>query len=222
MGPRLSSVNARTWTPHQDSALTFRLVAARYTAATKVVDLGTVDLVDCSDLQIRAAVELPSAGCSVVFEVERPNGTVWRLLPFQVLQLQEYVTETVEVRAVLTGTEKLSPILYAPLELLAGRIGESMTYVSRAFALGNPAELVAYMKAFLPGGATLAVEYDLADGDWRELPLGDVEALAFPQWVERRHEETGIVGTEGRIRITGTGGPAARLVVGDLGAAVKA
>lgn len=222
VGPRLSSVNARTWTPHQDSALTFRLIAAKYTATTKIVDLGSVDLVDCSDLQIRAAVELPSAGCSVVFEVERPNGTIWRLLPFQVLQLQEYVTETVEVRAVLTGTLKLSPILYAPLELLAGEIATSMTYVSRAFALGNPAELVAYMKAFLPGGATLSVEYDKADGDWQELPLDDVEALAFPQWVERRHEQSGVVGVEGRIRITGTGGPSARMIVGDLGAAVKA
>lgn len=222
IGPRQSSVNARTWTAHQDSALTFRLVAAKYTSTTKVIDLGTVDLVDCSDLQIRAVVELPFAGCSVVFEIERPNGTIWRLLPFQVLQLQEYVTETVEVRAVLTGTEKLSPILYAPLELLAGEIAMSMTYVSRAFQLGNPAELVAYMKAFLPGGATLTVDYDLADGNWQSLPVDATEALAFPQWVERKHKKTGVIGVEGRIRITGTGAPDARLIVGDLGAAVKA
>ncbi|HEX5935827.1 MAG TPA: DUF4815 domain-containing protein, partial [Pseudorhizobium sp.] len=102
-GPRFSSVNAETWTAHQDEAAAFRLVAAYYPVTTKIVDLGSHDLVQCSDLQVRAAVELPGAGCSVVFEIERSNGTIYRLLPFQVLQLTEYLTETVELRAVLTG-----------------------------------------------------------------------------------------------------------------------
>lgn len=220
IGPRLSSVNARTWTAHQGEALTFRLVAARYTATTKVVPLGEFDLVDCSDLQVRAAVELPSPSCSVVFEIERTNGTVWRLLPFQVLQLDEYITEKVKLRAVLTGTEKLSPILYAPVELLAGTIADTATYVSRAFKLGNNVNLTAYFKAFLPGGATAAIEYDKADGNWTELPLGATEQLSFPFWVERKHSKNAITAPEGRLRITVTGGPAARVVLGDLGAAI--
>ncbi|MBX8828416.1 hypothetical protein, partial [Ochrobactrum sp. SFR4] len=81
---------------------------------TKVVDLGTIDLNNCSDLQIRAAVELPSQACSVVFEVERTNGTIYKLLPYQLLELTEYITETVKLRAILTGTSKLSPVLFAP------------------------------------------------------------------------------------------------------------
>ncbi|WP_375645067.1 DUF4815 domain-containing protein, partial [Bartonella sp. MR100HLJHH] len=79
-GPRFSSVNAQSWTAHQDEALAFRVLAARYTQTEKTIDFGTFDLVDCSDLQIRAAIELPSSDCSVIFEIERNNGTVYQLL----------------------------------------------------------------------------------------------------------------------------------------------
>lgn len=220
VGPRFSSVNAATWTAHQDEALAFKLVAAKYTELTKTVDLGTIDLVVCSDLQVRAAVELPSAGCSVVFEVERSNGTIYRLLPFQVLALNEYITETVELRAVLKGTEKLSPILYAPVEVVAGEIAEELTYVTRAMSLGEAVRISAYYKAWLPGGATVAMEYQIDGGAWVALPLEGTEPLAFPLWSERHHEEDALTGTNVRLKITGTGGPAARLIIGDFGASI--
>ncbi|MCJ8517828.1 hypothetical protein ABID21_000656 [Pseudorhizobium tarimense] len=219
-GPRFSSVNAETWTAHQDEALTFRLIAAHYAVTTKVVDLGTYDLVDCSDLQVRAAVELPGAGCSVVFEIERTNGTIYRLLPFQVLQLTEYLTETVTMRAILTGTNKLSPVLFAPVQLVAGKIAQQLTYITRAFDLGSAVRVAAYYKSFLPGGATAQMHYSIDGGAWVSLPLAETEALAFPLWVERKHEKTNLTGTTARLRITATGGPAARLAIGDLGAGI--
>jgi hypothetical protein len=219
-GPRFSSVNAETWTAHQDEALAFRVVAATYPVTTKTVELGTFDLVNCSDLQVRAAVELPSAGCSVVFEIERTNGTIYRLAPFQVLQLTEYITETVEMRAVLVGTTKLSPILYAPVELIAGEIAEEFTYVTRVFDLGTSARIATYLKAYLPGGSSLAVELSKDGGSFVSMPLDETEALAFPLWTERKYELDGQTATTARIRITGAGGPAARLIVGDLGAGI--
>lgn len=221
IGPRLDGVNGRSWTAHQAEALTFRLVAARYPVITKTVQLGTFDLIDCSDLQVRAAVELPSAACSVVFEIERTNGTIWKLLPFQVLQLNEYITETVQLRAILKGTEKLSPILYAPVELIAGKIATTAVYITEAFKFGAGIRLTTYLKTFLPGGATVDVEYDEADGNWQVLPLLETEPLTHPLWVERTHEETGITAVQGRLRITAQGGPDARVEVGDLGASIS-
>ncbi|WP_378952066.1 DUF4815 domain-containing protein [Mesorhizobium sp. ANAO-SY3R2] len=221
IGPRLDGVNGRSWTAHQGEALSFRLVAARYPVTTKTVNLGSFNLVDCSDLQVRAAVELPSAACSVVFEIERTNGTIWRLLPFQVMQLNEFITETVQLRAVLKGTEKLSPILYAPVELIAGEIATTAVYITEAFKFGTAIDLTAYFKAYLPGGATVTIEYDKADGNWLALPLIDTEPLDFPQWVERTNEVTNITAIQGRLRITATGGPSARLIVGDLGASIR-
>lgn len=220
VSPRFSSLNASTWTAHQDEAMAFRTVAAVFPVTTKTVELGSFDLLNCSDLQVRAAVELPSAGCSVEFEIERPNGTIYRLAPFQVLQLTEYITETVELRAVLRGTNKLSPILYAPVELIAGEIAQEFTYVSRAFELGEAVRIATYFKAFLPGGSALTVEISKDGGAWVDMPLDEVEQLPFPQWTERKYELTGQTADLVRLKITGTGGPASRLVIGDLGAGI--
>lgn len=220
VGVLLSSSNARTWTPHQNDDLAFRVVAAKFGPLTKTVPLGSFNLVNASDLQVRAAVELPSPECSVVFEIVRGSGEVWRVEPYQVLQLSEYITETVQLRAVLSGTEKLSPVLYAPVQLLAGEIAQVGTYVCRAFSLGSAVKLTSYFKAALPFGSSVTIEYDKADGNWQTLPYVSTEALSDPAWVENKYEATGITATQGRLKITITGGPAARPRVGDLGAAV--
>lgn len=220
VGPRFDSVNAETWTAHQNEALAFRVVAAKYSPASKVVNLGTVNLVSCSDLQIRAVVELPSPACSVVFEIERGNGTIYRLLPFQLLELTEHLSEAVQIRAVLTGTAKLSPILFAPIELIAGNIAAEATYVTRAMSLGAGVRATAYLKTFLPGGATIAMSYSIDGGAFLDLPLDDVEALAFPLWTERKHEKTPLTGTTIRFKITASGGPAARVIAGDFGVGI--
>jgi hypothetical protein len=220
VAPRFSSVNAETWTAHQDEALSFRVIAWAYPVTTKTVPLGSFDLVDCSDLQVRAAIELPSNGCSVEFEVERTNGTIYRLAEGQVLQFNEFLTETVELRAVLKGTSKLSPILYAPVQLVAGKIHEELTYVTRAFDLGELVRVASYYKAFLPGGSSATMEISKDDGAWVALPLEETDPLAFPLWVERKHELTDQTATTCRLKITGTGGPASRLLIGDFSAAV--
>ena len=219
IGVMLKSSNAETWSPVQDEDLTFRVVAAKFGATTKTVPLGSFNLSGVSDLQVRAAVYNPSPDCSVVFEIVRADSSVFRLLPYQVLQLTSFITETVQLRAVLKGTEKLSPILYAPVYLVAGTIRTSGTYVCRAFPLGTAITLAAYMKAALPSGSTLVVEYDKADGTWITLPLTTTEALSDPAWVEDKYSATPITATQGRLRITITGSPAARPRIGDLGAA---
>lgn len=220
VGPRFDSVNGETWTPHQGEALSFKLVAAKYTETSKTVDLGTINLVACSDIQVRAIVELPSAACSVYFEIERANGTVFQLLPFQLLQLNEALTETVAVRAILSGTAKLSPILYAPIEIIAGAIASSGTYVSRAMTLGSGVKIAAYLKAFLPSGAAVTMDYSVDGGGWVSLPYVSAEALDVPQWTERKFEKPALTGTTVRLRVSITGGPSARPIIGDFGAGI--
>ncbi|WP_375656078.1 DUF4815 domain-containing protein [Bartonella sp. MR63HLJHH] len=219
-GPRFSSVNAQTWTAHQDEALAFRVLAARYTQTEKTIDLGTFDLVDCSDLQIRAAIELPSSECSVIFEIERNNGTVYQLLPFQLLSLTEYISEKVKLRAILKGTEKLSPILFAPVQLIAGKIHKTATYVTRAFTFGEKARLTSYIKTFLPGGATFTLEMQLDDGAFVPLKLDETEQLSEPLWTERKFVSSDKTAKQARLKLTLTGGPAARSMVSDFGAGI--
>lgn len=219
VGPRSSSVNAESWTFHQGEAVTFELVAAWFPVATKVVQLGSFNLANCSDLQVRAVIELPSDACSVVFEIERTNGTIYRLLPYQVLQLNEYITEAVQLRAVLNGTDKLSPVLFAPVQLLSGSIKQEGVYVSRAMKLGSAVRLTSYLKMALPSGSAFTVEYDKMDADWISVPLASTEVLSDPAWVENKYEKTGITAIEGRLKLKFTGGPAARPRFGDFAAA---
>ncbi len=219
-GVLLSSSNAQTWTAHQNDDLAFRIIAAKFTSLTKVVPLGSFNIVNASDLQVRADVEIPSSDCSVIFEVVRASGAVIQLLPYQVVQLSDFVTETVQLRAVLRGTEKLSPILYAPVLFIAGRIETAGTYICRAFNLGTAVKLTSYFKAKLPTGATVNMQYDKADDNWQALPLIATEQLSDAGWVEQKREATGISATQGRIKITITGGPGARPMLGDLGAAI--
>ncbi|WP_375616739.1 DUF4815 domain-containing protein [Bartonella sp. AP58NXGY] len=219
-GPRFSSVNAQSWTAHQDEALAFRVLAARYRQTEKTIDLGTFDLVDCSDLQVRAAIELPSSECSVIFEIERNNGTIYQLLPFQLLSLTEYISEKVKLRAILKGTEKLSPVLFAPVQLIAGKIHKEATYVTRAFAFGEKARLTSYIKTFLPGGATFSLEMQLDDGGFTPLKLDETEQLAEPLWTERKFVSSDKTAKQARLKLTLTGGPAARSMVSDFGAGI--
>ncbi|WP_330168539.1 DUF4815 domain-containing protein [Bartonella grahamii] len=219
-GPRFSSVNAQTWSAHQDEALAFRVLAARYKQTEKTIDLGTFDLVDCSDLQIRAAIELPSSACSVIFEIERNNGTVYQLLPFQLLSLTEYISEKVQLRAILKGTEKLSPVLFAPVQLIAGKLHKEATYVTRAFSFGEKARLTSYIKTFLPGGATFTLEMQLDDGAFVPLKLDETEQLAEPLWTERKFVSSDKGAKQARLKLTLTGGPAARSMVSDFGAGI--
>ena len=220
VGVMLSSSNASTWTAHQNDDLAFRVVAAKFGPLEKTVPLGSFNLVHCSDLQVRATVDLPSPDCSVVFEIVRADASVIRLLPYQVIQLTEYITETVQLRAVLKGTAKLSPVLYNPVVFIAGEIAAQGTYITRAMKFGTAVRLTAYLKAALPFGSTLTVEYDKADDNWLALPLITTEALADPAWVEQKRSAAAITATQGRIKITINGGPSARPRIGDLGAGV--
>jgi hypothetical protein len=221
VGVMLSSSNARTWTPHQDEDLTFALGAARFAPTTKRVPLGQVDLVDCTDLLIRAGIEVPTAGCGVVFEIARPGGEILRLVADQVLELEERLTETVVVTAVLTGSETASPTLYPGVMLIAGSLRDTATYVSRAFTVAGAERIPVRLKALLPSGSALTVELERGDGGFEEIPLRATEILEAGGWVDRSHEidpldPQPVWGAETRVRLTLTGSPAARPSLADL------
>jgi hypothetical protein len=210
VGVLLSSSNRRTWTAHNDADLTLRIIAARYTATERLVELGTIDLVNVSDLVVRGTVELPTEACSVVFEVVRADGTVLTAAPDQTIEFSEYVTETVAVRARLKGTATLSPILYPGVSVGLGRIRQTGDYISKVIPFkAPPADLRALFAANLPSGATASVDWDAADNNWTALAVEATEALA-DGWVEPTYLDEGVTATEGRIRIRLAGGPSAR------------
>ncbi|WP_024277990.1 DUF4815 domain-containing protein [Xanthobacter sp. 126] len=214
VGTLLSSANTSTWTPHQAADLAFELVAARFGPTTRTVPLGSFNLVDCSDLIILATVELPTGDCSFRFELVRAGGEVLALQPNQAIEFATYVTETVQLRAVLTGTVFVSPTLFPGVMLVAGKMRASGSYVSRQFAAGAGVRVSANLKALLPAGSSVTVDMD-AGGVWTPVPLTHTEALN-DGWAEREHTIDPLTGAQTRLRLTLNGTPAARPSLADV------
>jgi hypothetical protein len=215
VGVLLSSSNARTWTPDQNADLTMRAKAAIFSPTSKTVNLGTFSVTNMSDLIIRAGVHLPSADCRVIFEVERADTSRIYLLPNQAYEFLSFVTENIIVRAILTGTAKLSPTLFPGVLIIAGSLRASGTYITRAFEMGSAIRMSAFYKALLPAGSAATVEIDAADDNWVVVAVHATEAIDGG-FIEREHRVTPYTATQGRLRVTLTGTPAARPLLADL------
>lgn len=209
VGTLFTSSNSFAWTAEQDADMAFRVVGARFTQTARTVTLWTGDFDEISDLVIRGVAEQPTAAATFRYELVRANGQVIPLTPGQELHFSEFVTETVTIRAVLAGTETIAPVLYPGTAILAGRLATTGTYVTRAFPMGNPADVTALFKALLPAGSSVTVEIDKANGSWEAMTLGATGVIGNG-WTEPEYTKSAFSTSTGRIRLTLTGTPAAR------------
>ncbi|MBN9454929.1 MAG: DUF4815 domain-containing protein [Bosea sp.] len=209
VGVLLTSANRLTWTPWQEADLTFQVVCARFTATARTVNLITADLDTVSDIVVRGTVDLPTESTRFRYELVRTGGQVIPMAPGQARQFSEYLDEVVTLRAVLEGTETISPTLYPGTTLIGGRIRTSGTYITRAFEMGTSVDVKAIFAQFLPAGAMVAVAVDKVNNTWDALTLGTTDVLG-DGWTEPVFAKTAFTSAQGRLRITLTGGPAAR------------
>ena len=216
VGVLLSSSNARTWTPHQDEDLTMRVYGAVFAPTTKVIDLGTIDVAQMSDLIVVANVNLPTDAAQLRFRAT-PAGEAAHLLENgQNWERESYFTGQVKLEAVLTGSRTISPILSRDVLAVPGSMRATGTYVSRLFDMGTDVRQDIRLKTDVPNGATLTVEIDAGDDDWTAAPLEDSEQLTDGGLDQRFTVNPWTAATGGRVRITLTGTPAARPAVSDL------
>jgi hypothetical protein len=212
VGVLLSSANRLTWTPHQDADLTFRIAMATFTDTEISVDLWTGEFDQVSDVVVRGSVELPTSDARFRYELVRATGQVIQLIPGQEHKFSDYITEEVTLRAVLEGTDRVSPVLYPGTLLAGGRIRTSGTYVTRVFPMGTGVKVAAVFKSFAPAGSSLAVDVDAADDSWTALTL-DSTGVVGDGWNEPKYQKTPYTAAEGRVRVTLNGGPAARIAI---------
>lgn len=209
-GVLLASANRLTWTPIQDADLAFQVVAANFTATTATFNLWTGAFSNVSDVIVRGGIEIPDGSTGLRWELVRADSSVVRFADGQKVPFSDFVNETVTLRAVLTGTAKLSPVLYPGARLIAGRIRTSGTYISRIFPMGTAITVRALFAALLPAGASIAVDVDAGNGTW--VSMGNLSSTILGGgWTEPLHEKTSYTAANGgRVRLTLTGGPGAR------------
>jgi hypothetical protein len=214
VGVLFSSSNAVTWTAHQNADLTFRIRAARFAPATKTVPLGTYPVVDVSDFIVEAGVVLPTDAAQLVFEIQPEGETAVRVEPGQVWERTSFFTGNVAVRAILTGSTLVSPLMSRDLLLIKGTMQEDGVYISRAFEVGEDKTVDVVLGTKLPSGATLTVSVDQADDNWSELTQASANVLADGA-IERTFRVAAFAGPTARMKLVLTGTPAARPVCFD-------
>ncbi|OCC05113.1 hypothetical protein BA190_09360 [Labrys sp. WJW] len=217
IGDLFSSSNRASWLVMLDADHCFEEVAAKYTSTTLTVELWAGDLDQVSDITIRGTVDIPTEDARFHFEFVRATGEVIALMPGQTWSFAEYVTEHVKVRAVLEGSTNISPILYPGVQIICGRIRPTGTYITKAWAAGNPVTLDAVFAKLIPAGSGATIEMDNSDGVW--VPVPEVPGATQPLgdgWTEPAHQLPAFTGLNGRLKITLNGGPSARPSIADL------
>jgi hypothetical protein len=215
VGVLFASANRISWTAIQEADLHFEIVAAKFAPTTRTINLWTGALTNISDIMVRGGVELPTDAAGFRYELVRATGQVIPLAPGQNRPFAEFLNETVTVRAVLTGTEKISPILYPGTLIVGGRIRTSGTYITRLFPMGSAVRLAAVLSQFTPAGSTVTVEQDNGGATWNALTAG-TSTLIGNNWSDVKYERDPVTAANGRVRITLAGGPAARPAVAAL------
>ncbi len=214
-GDRFDGSNGLSWLLHPDSDIAMRINAAVFAPVTKTIDIGTFAAVAISDIVVRASVIQPEASTNVVFHVTL-GGKTYKLLPDQTLELDAFYTGNVVVKAVLTGTARVSPILSRDVLVIFGKMKASGSYVGRLFTMGNPVRLDIVFSAWLPNGATVTVAADAGNDAWSNASLVGSMPIdnGFTELTYRINAHNAPNG--GRLKLSLTGTPGARPAIADL------
>lgn len=217
VGVLLMSSNAKTWTADQTRDMTFELLVANYTETTRTVALGIVAVTDATDLVLLSGALIPTSDCRVDYRLTFPDASVKVVSTDQPVQLLAPITGNIQIDAILTGTSQFSPVLLPGTQLLSGTIGATGTYITRAIPAGAGVTVKVALEAYLPSGATLAIEYKGIDGGdvWAAVPFVSSSPLDNG-WVEMNYAVTPVTEDMVRVRITLNGTPAARPQVANL------
>ncbi|RYF02241.1 MAG: DUF4815 domain-containing protein [Comamonadaceae bacterium] len=225
VGVLLSSSNASTWTPHQDRDMYFRILGAHYTEAERVIELGDVELVDATDLMVLGFAERPSAAANLLFEVQFPEAMgseVVRLTDGQVVWLAAPFTGKVKLRARISGDTQLAAVLQNGIQLVAGTVQNSCTYITRTVAADGDCKVKVVYEGDLPGGSavTVHVQGTQAGAQWVQVPyLSASTNTAGVRQITHQLEHFN-AGEGARVRLTLTGSTTARPQVRNLHGAV--
>ncbi len=221
VGVLLSSANAMTWTAHQDRDLTFELMVAEYTEAQRIIDLGTVQVVDATDLMVQAFVHQPSVASSGSFVLTLAGTPPVEVAPGQVATLPHRYTGAVQVQAKLRGDTSLAAMLEPGIQLVAASIQPTGDYVSPMLTAGGVVRVRVVNDITLPAGSAvhIHVQSDAAGAQWVEVPY----LSSSPQTAgvfELTYELENYTADRLRLRVTLDGSHSARPEVRNLRAVV--
>lgn len=219
-GVLYTSSNGKAYTVEQNKDLKYQLLVANYTSTTKVVDLGTKNVSNVTDLMLLSDVELPDKDTSITYQITTPNEvvTVDRDKP---ILLNGSESGDFTVQATLTGTSTKSPVLFPNTLLALGTVETSNEYNSRKFKVPDSytAKLVIEVFTVNSGASVQPRIEDTSEANYENMSLASAETLE-DGWVKQTWEYVGAteVGTSNlaSIQLALTGTVNSRVYVRDL------
>lgn len=204
------------WVPRPDACLAFSLLRAAYAAAQQLVDVGTVALVDATDLAINADITTPEPKASATFELALDDGTTHQVDNGQRVRLPAVYTGNVAVRARLRRGSTMAAVLEPGSALVHGHASMQDDYVSPQIDATDATELRVTFKALIPPGSAVTVQMQRAgESTWTAVPY-QTSTPARAGALEITHGAP-LAGTAGvRIKLLLAGTIAARPMVTDL------
>ena len=218
IGVLLSSSNASTWTPHQDKDLSFRLLRARYTATEQTVNLGTIQILDASDLILLSPSVRPESSARVRYKLTLPDATVLTVDSGQHTVLDDKTSGTVTVEAILSGTTDVAPTVWPGTQLVNGALVSVGDYVTRAMVAGQNSRVKVIFDALIPAGSTVTPSIAGIDQSdtWSNTPSPEKALQLDEGFVELTYAWEDVDEEMIRARLILTGTPAARPRVRNL------
>jgi hypothetical protein len=209
VGLLFSSSNNSAWTAHQDMDMTFRILGAQFTQASRTITLGSLTAVNLTDLLVLAGVQRPTPDTQVELVFTRADGSTFKMMEGQTISFAESITETLQVTAILKGSVNSSPIVLPNVQAVLGALQGTGTYITRAFEVGANARVDVTFECLLSGSSGVQVHVQtgadpLLENSWTlatsgpQSPVGD-------GWVQRNYYLDPVTVALARVRITLTG-----------------
>lgn len=205
VGTLFTSSNGQTWSVSQDQDLTFVLHKAVFTATSRTLNLGSVAVTAATDLMLLAIEEKPSPVTYISYTLTLPDGTQLPAANKQPIRLSAAVTGNIAITATLHGDAGASPVLAPGMQLVAGSVGATGTYVTEAIPAGTNVNVKVIYDALLPAGASVLIEYKpTSGGSWTTVPNVS-SANTDNGYVTLTHQITGVTATAVQVRFTLSG-----------------
>lgn len=222
VGVLLSSSNAVSWTPHQEKDLTFRLLAAKFTQTSRVIDCGTINVTNASDFMPMASVDRTSTETDVRFVVIKPATATqaearYDVQDDQLLNLTERLTGNLKIEAHLKGTPTFSPVLMPNPQIAVGNLQETATYFTRAIPCGAAGtKLKVCLEGKFSGASGVDVYRETATPDTFVKMTNPTSEGTSDGWMEYTYNATNLDQANIRIKLELRGTPKDRPRVKNL------
>lgn len=203
VGALLTSSNANSWTALQKEDLTFKLDSAVY-VDTNTVSLGTVSVVDATDLMIMAEATLyPSTYIEFNGVLLDRNNEVVKLAPNSVSAIKDYTGDIALSVTMSTADPLYTPVLSKDIQLAVGTVQFPATYVMREFDIDGT-HLRLNLDMLEPTNSSIKAFYQEADGTtWTELTRNEANSkLLANGYLDMEFKKDNIGLSKTRLKIT--------------------